>query len=73
VLFNKLLLVAIRSLIRGYLFNHFSLPIITFRFFPMDILINILILKRFVNNMLSKFIYLDKRGGREVILFLKEG
>ena len=73
MLFNKLLLVAIKSLIRGYLFNHFSLPIITFRSFPIDILTNILILRRFVNNMLSRFIYLDKRRGREVTLFPKEG
>jgi len=39
----------------------------------MDILTNILILKRFINNTLSRFIYLDKKGSREVTLFPKEG
>jgi len=73
VLFNKLLLVTIKSLIRGYLFNYFSLLIITFRSFPIDILMNILILKRFVNNILSRFIYLDKKRNKEVTLFPKKG
>jgi len=41
--------------------------------FPIDILINILILERFANNALSRFIYLGKRGGREATLFPKEG
>jgi len=36
-------------------------------------LMNILILKRFVNNILSRFIYLDKRKGREATLFPEEG
>ena len=44
-----------------------------FRSFPIDILTNILILERFANNILSRFIYLGKRGGREVTLFPKEG
>jgi len=44
-----------------------------FRFFPIDILINILILERFTNNALSKFVYLGKRGSKEVTLFPKEG
>jgi len=73
VLFNKSPLVVIRSLIRGYLFNHFGLLIIAFRSFPTDILTNILILKRFTNNALSKFAYLGKRGGKKATLFPKEG
>ena len=73
MLSNKLLLVVIRSLIRGYSFNHFSSLIIAFRSIPIDILINILILERFTNNTLSRFIYLGKRGGREATLFPKEG
>ena len=44
-----------------------------FKSFPIDILTNILILKRFANNILSRFIYLGKRGGREATLFPKEG
>ena len=38
----------------------------------MDILTNSLILGRFINNALSRLIYLDKRGGREATLFPKE-
>jgi len=45
----------------------------TFRSFPIDILINILILERFANNILSRFTYLGKRGSREPTLFPKEG
>jgi hypothetical protein len=44
-----------------------------FRSFPIDILINVLILERFANNILSRFAYLGKRGGREATLFPKEG
>jgi len=44
-----------------------------FRSFPIDILTNILILERFANNALSRFIYLGKRGGKEATLFPKEG
>ena len=72
MLFNELLLVVIRSLTRGCSVNHFSLPIITFRSFPMDILINVLILERFIDNMLSRVIYLDKKGGREATSFLEK-
>ena len=39
----------------------------------MDVLTNILILKRFVNNILSRFIYLDKRKGKKITSFPKEG
>jgi len=66
-------LVVIRSLTRGYLFNHFGLLIIAFRSFPIDILTNVLILERFANNTLSRFAYLGKRGGREATLFPKKG
>ena len=37
----------------------------------MDTLTNFLILGRFVNNILSRLIYLDKRGGRDATLFPK--
>jgi len=73
VLFNKLLLVVIRSLTRGYSFNHFGSPIIAFRSFPTDILTNVLILERFTNNALNRFTYLGKKGGREATSFPKEG
>ena len=73
MLSNKSLLVAIRSLIRGCLFNHFSLPTITFGSSPTDISTNVLILERFVNNTLSRFIHPNKREGREVTSFPKEG
>ena len=44
-----------------------------FRSLPLNILTNVLILKRFANNILSRFVYLGKKGGREATLFLKEG
>jgi len=68
---NKLPLIAIRSLTRGCSVSHFSSLIITFRSFPTDILINVLILERFVNSILSRFIHPNKRGGREATLFPK--
>ena len=55
------------------MFNHFGSPTMAFRSFPTDILTNFLILERFANNALSRFIYLGKRGGREVTSFPKEG
>jgi len=55
------------------LFNHFSSPIMAFRSVPTDILTNVLILERFANNILSRFAYLGKRGGREATSFPKEG
>ena len=73
MLFNELPLAVIRSLIREYLFNHFGLLIMTLRSFPINILINVLILERFTDNILSKFTYLSKRGGKELTLFFKKG
>ena len=63
----------IKSLIRGYSFNHFSLLTMAFRFFPTDMLINVLILERFINNILSRFTYLGERGGKKATLFPKKG
>ena len=37
----------------------------------MDTLTNFLILGRFINNALSRLIYLDKRKGKEATLFPK--
>ena len=62
----------IKSLTRGCSFNHFSLPIMAFRSFPINVLTNVLILERFVDNTLNRFIYLNKREGREATLFLKK-
>ena len=41
----------------------------TFGSFPTNVLTNVLILKRFVNNILSRFIHLNKKRGREAFLF----
>jgi hypothetical protein len=73
VLSNKSPLVVIRSLTKEYLFNHFSLLIIAFKSFSTDMLINILILERFTDNILSKFTYLGERGGKEATSFPKKG
>ena len=70
---NKSPSAIIRSLTKGYSFNYFGLLIMTFGSSPTDILTNVLILKRFANNILSRFTYPGKRGGREPILLLKEG
>ena len=68
-----MLLVVIRSLIRGYLFNHFGLLTMAFRSFSIDMLTNVLILERFTNNILSRFAYPGKRGDKKATSFPKKG
>ena len=58
---------------RGCFFNHFSLPIITFRSSPTDILMNVLILERFADNILNRFTHPGERGGREPTSLPEEG